>query len=86
MGAVGIAVLNKLGLKANLEFSSSNAAALAAFRGLNVLVLVVVERVVSVQAAGKSNTSIGVIWLFDLHVFLLLICVFRYPIMKGVRV
>ena len=41
MGAVGIAVLNKLGLKANLEFSSSKAATLAAFRGSNVLVLVV---------------------------------------------
>ena len=41
MGAVEIAVLNKLGLKANLEVSTSSAAALAAVRGLNVFVLVV---------------------------------------------
>ena len=41
MGAVGRAVLNKLGLKADLEFGISSAAAIAASRGLNVLVLVV---------------------------------------------
>jgi putative transcriptional regulator len=41
MGAVGRAVLNKLGLKADLEFGISRAAALAASRGLNVFVLVV---------------------------------------------
>lgn len=41
MGAVGRAVLNKLGLKADLEFGISRAAAIAASRGLNVLVLVV---------------------------------------------
>lgn len=41
MGAVGRAVLNKLGLKADLEFGISHSAAVAASRGLNVLVLVV---------------------------------------------
>jgi putative transcriptional regulator len=41
MGAVGRAVLNKLGLKADLEFGISSAAAIAASRGLNVFVLVV---------------------------------------------
>jgi putative transcriptional regulator len=41
MGAVGRAVLTKLGLKADLEFGISSAAAIAASRGLNVFVLVV---------------------------------------------
>ena len=41
MGSVGRAVLNKLGLKADIEFGISRAAALAALRGLNVFVLVV---------------------------------------------
>jgi len=41
MGAVGRAVLNKLGLKADIEFGISRAAAIAASRGLNVFVLVV---------------------------------------------
>jgi putative transcriptional regulator len=41
MGAVGRAVLNKLGLKADIEFGISHAAAVAASRGLNVFVLVV---------------------------------------------
>ena len=41
MGAVGRAVLNKLGLTADLEFGISGAAAIAASRGLNVLALVV---------------------------------------------
>jgi len=41
MGAVGRAVLNKLGLKADLEFGITRASALAALRGLNVFVLVV---------------------------------------------
>ena len=41
MGAVGRAVLNKLGLKADLEFGISRAVALAASRGLNVFVIVV---------------------------------------------
>jgi len=41
MGAVGRSVLNKLGLKADIEFGISRSAAIAASRGLNVLVLVV---------------------------------------------
>jgi putative transcriptional regulator len=41
MGAVGRAVLNKLELKANIEFGISRAVAIAASRGLNVFVLVV---------------------------------------------
>jgi putative transcriptional regulator len=41
MGAVGRAVLNKLNLEADIEFGISHAAAVAASRGLNVLVLVV---------------------------------------------
>lgn len=41
MGAVGRAVLNKLKLEADIEFGISHAAAAAATRGLNVLVLVV---------------------------------------------
>lgn len=41
MGAVGRAVLNKLELKADIEFGISHAAAVAATRGLNVMVLVV---------------------------------------------
>ncbi|MEM2099447.1 MAG: winged helix-turn-helix transcriptional regulator [Candidatus Bathyarchaeia archaeon] len=41
MGTVGRAVLNKLALKADIEFGISRAVAIAASRGLNVLVLVV---------------------------------------------
>ncbi len=41
MGAVGRAVLNKLELEADIEFGISHAAAVAASRGLNVMVLVV---------------------------------------------
>lgn len=41
MGADGRAVLNKLGLKADIEFGISRSAAIAASRGLNVFVLVV---------------------------------------------
>lgn len=41
MGAVGRAVLNKLGLKADIEFGISRSAAIASSRGLNVFVLVV---------------------------------------------
>jgi putative transcriptional regulator len=41
MGAVGRAVLNKLGHKADIEFGISRSAAIAASRGLNVFVLVV---------------------------------------------
>ncbi len=41
MGAVGRSVLNKLDLKADIEFGISRSAAIAASRGLNVFVLVV---------------------------------------------
>ena len=41
MGAVGRAVLNKLRLKADIEFGIGRSAAIAASRGLNVFVLVV---------------------------------------------
>ncbi len=41
MGAVGRAVLNKLGQEADIEFGISRSAAIAASRGLNVFVLVV---------------------------------------------
>jgi putative transcriptional regulator len=41
MGSVGRAVLNKLKLKADIEFGISSAVALAALRGLDVFVLVV---------------------------------------------
>jgi putative transcriptional regulator len=41
MGAVGRAVINKLVLKADIEFGISHSAVIAASRGLNVLVLVV---------------------------------------------
>jgi putative transcriptional regulator len=41
MGAVGRAVLNKLNLKADIEFGISRSAAIAASRGVNVFVLVV---------------------------------------------
>jgi putative transcriptional regulator len=56
MGAVGRAVLNKLGLKADFEFGISHAAAVAASRGLNVFVLVV-GRMVNrmIQEIGSQN-------------------------------
>jgi predicted transcriptional regulator len=41
VGVVGRAVLNKLGLKADLDFGITRATALAAERGLNVFVFVV---------------------------------------------
>jgi putative transcriptional regulator len=41
MGAVGRAVLNKLSIKAEIEFGISRAAAIAASRGLNIFVIVV---------------------------------------------
>jgi putative transcriptional regulator len=41
MGAVGRAIMNKLRLKADIEFGISRASAIAASRGLNVFVLVV---------------------------------------------
>ena len=41
MGAVGRAVINKLGVKADIEFGISHSSVIAASRGLNILVLVV---------------------------------------------
>jgi putative transcriptional regulator len=41
LGAVGRAVINKLNLKADIEYGISHATVIAASRGLNVLVLVV---------------------------------------------
>jgi putative transcriptional regulator len=61
MGAVGRGILNKLGLKADIEFGISRAAALAASRGLNVFVLVVgrmANRVVEeIDAANMKSAS-----------------------------
>jgi len=61
MGAVGRAVLNKLGLKADIEFGISRAAAIAASRGLNVFVLVVgrmVNRMIGeVDTINMKNAS-----------------------------
>lgn len=64
MGAVGRAVLNKLGLKADIEFGISRAAAIAASRGLNVLVLVVgrmtnrmTEEIENVNMKSATNIS-----------------------------
>jgi len=61
MGAVGRAVLNKLGLKADIEFGISSAAAIAASRGLNVLVLVVgrmVNRMIEeIDVLNMKNTA-----------------------------
>lgn len=63
MGAVGRAVLNKLGYKSDIEFGIGRAAAIAASRGLNVMVLVVgkmvnrvIEEVDSVNM--KSGTEV----------------------------
>ncbi len=61
MGAVGRAVLCKLGLKADLEFGINSAAAIAASRGLNVFVLVVgrmVNRMIEeVDSINLKSTS-----------------------------
>ncbi len=64
MGAVGRAVVNKLGLKADIEFGISRAAAIAASRGLNVLVLVVgrmsnrmTEEIENVNMKNTANIS-----------------------------
>ena len=60
MGAVGRAVLNKLGLKADIEFGISSSAAIAASRGLNVFVLVV-GRMVNrmIQEIDQINMKTG---------------------------
>jgi putative transcriptional regulator len=63
MGAVGRVVLNKLELKADIEFGISRSAAIAASRGLNVFVLVVgrmVNRMIQEidQINMRSNVNI----------------------------
>ncbi len=58
MGTVGRSVLNKLRVKADFEFGITKAAALAALRGLNVLILVVgrmVNRVI--EEINKVNAK-----------------------------
>ena len=61
MGTVGRATLNKLGVKADIEFGISKASALAALRGLKVFVLVVgrmVNRIV--DEIELANAKYGV--------------------------
>jgi putative transcriptional regulator len=60
MGAVGRAVLNKLALKVDIEFGISRSAAIAASRGLNVIVLVV-GRMVNrmIQEIDQINMKTG---------------------------
>jgi putative transcriptional regulator len=63
MGAVGRAIMNKLGLKADIEFGISRASAIAASRGLNVFVLVVgrmVNRVIEEIDAANLKTAVDV--------------------------
>ncbi len=65
MGAVGRAVLNKLDLKADIEFGISRSSAIAASRGLNVFVLVVGRMVnLMIQEIDQINmkTSSDVIY------------------------
>lgn len=65
MGAVGRAVLNKLDLKADIEFGISSAAAIAASRGLNVFVLVVgrmVNRVIHEVDSVNLNSAAEVVY------------------------
>ena len=65
MGAVGRAILNKLGLKAEIEFGISRAAALAASRGLNVFVLVVgrmVNRVIEEIDATNMKNAVDILY------------------------
>jgi putative transcriptional regulator len=65
MGAVGRAVLNKLGLKADIEFGISRAVALAASRGLNVFVLVVgrmVNRMIEEIDAANMKSAVDIIY------------------------
>jgi putative transcriptional regulator len=65
MGAVGRAILNKLGLKADVEFGISRAAALAASRGLNVFVLVVgrmVNRVIEEIDTANMKSAVDIIY------------------------
>jgi len=65
MGSVGRALLNKLGLKADIEFGISRASALAALRGLNVFVLVVgrmVNRVIEEIERTNVRRTIDIIY------------------------
>jgi putative transcriptional regulator len=65
MGAVGRAVLNKLELKADIEFGISHSAAIAASRGLNVFVLVVgrmVNRMIQEIDQINMKTSAEIIY------------------------
>ncbi len=65
MGAVGRAVLNKMGLKADIEFGISRSAAIAASRGLNVFVLVVgrmVNRMIQEIDQINMKTSAEIIY------------------------
>ena len=65
MGAVGRAALNKLGLKADIEFGISRSAAIAASRGLNVFVLVVgrmVNRMIQEIDQTNMKTSREIIY------------------------
>jgi putative transcriptional regulator len=65
MGAVGRAILNKLSLKADIEFGISRAVALAASRGLNVFVLVVgrmVNRVIEEIDATNMKSATDIIY------------------------
>lgn len=68
MGSVGRAVLNKLGIKADIEFGISRASAMAALRGLNVFVLVVgrmvnhiVDEIESVNSRYNSRITYEVV-------------------------
>jgi putative transcriptional regulator len=60
MGAVGRAVLGKMGLEADIEFGISRSAAIAASRGLNVMVIVV-GRMVNrmIQEIDQINMKTG---------------------------
>ena len=65
MGAVGRAVLNKLDLKADIEFGISRSAAIAASRGLNVFVFVVgrmVNRMIKEIDEINMRGSAGIIY------------------------
>ncbi len=65
MGAAGRSVLNKLGLKADIEFGISRSAAIAASRGLNVFVLTVgriVNRIIQEIDEINMKTSAEIIY------------------------
>jgi putative transcriptional regulator len=65
MGAVGRGILNKLGLKADIEFGISRAAALAASRGLDVFVLVVgrmVNHVIEEIDTANMKSAIDIVY------------------------